>query len=150
MTSSSVALRAVDQRRRLPGHAPLRGTGYSPKAQPRTYRPLRVAGPLRRDDARRITCMTTPRRSRDPLEPGAVSPRRTVPSSIARPEYVDRPAPRPFTGSEVKTPETIERIRGAARLAAQALEVAGAAVAPVVPTDEIYRIGHEILCDHGA
>lgn len=94
--------------------------------------------------------MTTSRRSRDPLEPGDVSPRRGVPASIERPEYVDRPAPRPFTGSEVKTPETIERIRVAARLAAQALEVAGAAVAPGVTTDEIDRVGHEFLCDHGA
>ena len=93
---------------------------------------------------------TTPRRSRAPLEPGAVSPRRAVPASIARPEYVDRPAPRPFTGSEIKTPETIERIRVAARLASQALEVAGAAVAPGVTTDEIDRVGHEFLCDHGA
>ncbi|QIK83739.1 type I methionyl aminopeptidase [Sanguibacter sp. HDW7] len=94
--------------------------------------------------------MTTSRRSRSPLEPGAVSPRRAVPASIERPEYVGRPAPRPFTGSEIKTPETIERIRVAARLAAQALEIAGAAVAPGVTTDEIDRIGHEFLCDNGA
>ena len=29
---------------------------------------------------------------RDPLVPGRLSPRRSVPASIARPEYVDRPA----------------------------------------------------------
>jgi methionyl aminopeptidase len=73
-----------------------------------------------------------------------------VPASIARPEYVDRPAPQPFTGSEVKDAETIERIRAACRLAAQARELVGAAVAPGVTTDELDRIGHEFLCDHGA
>ncbi|MGP7961491.1 type I methionyl aminopeptidase [Sanguibacter sp. A247] len=93
---------------------------------------------------------TTSRRSRSPLEPGVVSPRRPVPTSIARPEYVDRPAPAPFTGSEVKTPETIERIRVSAKLAAQALAEVGRAVAPGVTTDELDRVGHEFLCDHGA
>lgn len=84
------------------------------------------------------------------LVPGRISPRRPVPASIARPEYVDRPAPRPFTGNEVKSPETIERIRRAARLAAQALDVVGRAVAPGVTTDELDRIGHDFLVDHGA
>jgi methionyl aminopeptidase len=88
--------------------------------------------------------------TREPLVPGAVSPRRAVPAAIARPEYVDRPAPERFTGSEIKDGETIERMRVAGRLAAQALAAAGAAVAPGVTTDELDRIGHEFLLDHGA
>jgi methionyl aminopeptidase len=84
------------------------------------------------------------------IAPAAVSPRRDVPASIPRPEYVDRPAPAPFTGSEVKDADTIARMRVACRLAAQAREVVGAAVAPGVTTDELDRIGHEFLCDHGA
>jgi methionyl aminopeptidase len=84
------------------------------------------------------------------IAPAAVSPRRPVPDSIARPEYVDRPAPAPFTGSEVKDAETIERIRVACRLAAQARELVGEHVAPGVTTDELDRIGHEFLIDHGA
>jgi methionyl aminopeptidase len=84
------------------------------------------------------------------LTPGRISPRRTVPSSINAPEYVDRPRPRPFTGSEVKDTETIERMRVAGRIAAQALEAVAEAVAPGVTTDELDRIGHEFLCDHGA
>jgi methionyl aminopeptidase len=84
------------------------------------------------------------------IAPAAVSPRRPVPDSIARPEYVDRPAPAPFTGSEVKDAETIERIRAACRLAAQARDLVGAHVAPGVTTDELDRVGHEFLCDHGA
>ena len=84
------------------------------------------------------------------VTPGEVSPRRAVPAAIARPEYVDRPAPTHFDGSEIKDAETIERMRHASRIAAQALAAAGAAVAPGVTTDEVDRVGHEFLLDHGA
>ena len=59
--------------------------------------------------------------TREPLVPGVQSPRRSVPAHIARPEYVDRPAPAKFVGSEVKDPETIERMRIAGQIAGQAL-----------------------------
>jgi len=85
-----------------------------------------------------------------PVTPGTLSPRRTVPASIERPEYVDRPAPTPFTGNDVKSSETVERIRVAARIAARALAEVGRAVRPGVTTDELDRIGHEFLLDHGA
>ncbi|WP_235738927.1 type I methionyl aminopeptidase [Nocardioides alcanivorans] len=85
-----------------------------------------------------------------PISPGLISPRRPVPSHIVRPEYVDKPAPQPFTGDEVKDAETIERMRIAGRLAAQARELVGEHVAPGITTDELDRIGHEFLCDHGA
>lgn len=84
------------------------------------------------------------------LSPGRVSARREVPASIARPEYVGRPGPAPFTGSEVKSPEVIKAMRVAGRVAAQALVECGKAVAPGVTTDQIDRIGHEFLLDHGA
>ncbi|MGI8948254.1 MAG: type I methionyl aminopeptidase [Ornithinimicrobium sp.] len=84
------------------------------------------------------------------LSPGRVSERRDVPSSIARPEYVGRPGPTPFTGSEVKSAEVIEAMRVAGRVAAQALGECGRVIAPGVSTDEVDRIGHEFLLDHGA
>jgi methionyl aminopeptidase len=84
------------------------------------------------------------------VAPGAVSPRRAVPAQIARPEYVDRPGPAPYTGPEVKDAETIERMRVAGRIAAQAMAAAAAVIAPGVTTDEIDRVGHEFLLDHGA
>jgi methionyl aminopeptidase len=84
------------------------------------------------------------------LAPGRVSPVRAVPSHIERPEYVGKDRELPFQGSEVKDAETIERIRVASRIAAQALAEVGAHVAPGVTTDELDRIGHEFLCDHGA
>jgi len=84
------------------------------------------------------------------VAPGTLSRRRTVPASIARPEYVDRPAPAKYTGPEVKDAETIEKMRIAGRIAAQAMEAAAAAIAPGVTTDTLDRIGHEFMLDHGA
>jgi methionyl aminopeptidase len=84
------------------------------------------------------------------VAPGALSGRRAVPSSIRRPEYVDRPAPAKYTGPEVKDAETIEKMRIAGRIAAQAMEAAAAAIAPGVTTDELDRIGHDFMLDHGA
>ncbi len=82
--------------------------------------------------------------------PGVISPMRPVPAHIPRPEYVGQPGPERFTGSEVKDAETIQRMRVAGRLAAQARELVGSHVVPGVTTDELDRIGHEFLCDHGA
>lgn len=84
------------------------------------------------------------------LRPAAISPRRPVPASIPRPNYVDQPRVPPYRGSHVQPPEMVERIRAASRLAAQALQQVGAAAAPGVSTDEMDRVGHEFLLDHGA
>jgi len=85
-----------------------------------------------------------------PVQQGTLSPPRTVPASIARPEYVGKPAPTPYTGTEVKDAQTIERMRVAGRIAAQALAEVGANIQPGVTTDELDRIGHEFLLDHNA
>ena len=83
------------------------------------------------------------------LQPGRISPMRSVPASITRPEYVGRRHPR--TGEpEVKDASTIARMRVASRIAAQALAEVGRHVAPGVTTDELDRIGHEFLIAHGA
>ncbi|MBG6181143.1 type I methionyl aminopeptidase [Arthrobacter sp. CAN_A1] len=84
------------------------------------------------------------------LVPGTVSPQLPVPASIPRPEYVGRSGPAPFTGSEVKTPETIEKIRRASRLAAQAIVEVGRHIEPGVTTDHLDRVGHQFLVDNGA
>ena len=45
--------------------------------------------------------------------PYPISPRRTVPASIARPHYVGRPAPERHTGSHVQSAEIVnKRIEG--------------------------------------
>ncbi|WP_026411760.1 type I methionyl aminopeptidase [Actinomadura oligospora] len=83
------------------------------------------------------------------LRPGRVSPMRKVPANIHRPEYVGKKTPK--TGEpDVKTPETIERMRVAAKIAARALEEVGKNVRPGITTDELDVIGHEYMLDHGA
>jgi methionyl aminopeptidase len=88
--------------------------------------------------------------TRTPLVPGRISPRRPVPAAIARPEYVDRPAPKPWTGPDVFDDETVDRIRIASRIAAQGLAEVGRHVAPGVTTDELDAVGHQVLVDAGA
>ena len=83
------------------------------------------------------------------LQPGRVSPLRQVPSSITAPEYVGRKRPR-LGEPDVKDAETIERMRVAGRIAAQALAEVGRHVEPGVTTDELDRVGHEFLISHGA
>ncbi|HWF81573.1 MAG TPA: type I methionyl aminopeptidase [Streptosporangiaceae bacterium] len=83
------------------------------------------------------------------LRPGRISPRRQVPAQIERPEYVGKKYPR-IGEPNVKDALTIERMRVAGRIAAQALAEVGKHVEPGVTTDELDRIGHEFLCDHGA
>jgi methionyl aminopeptidase len=75
---------------------------------------------------------------------------RTVPAHIPRPEYVGKPRAQRPTGSEVKDADTIERMRAAGKLAAQALAEVGSHIKPGITTDELDRIGHEFLCDHNA
>ena len=84
------------------------------------------------------------------LQQGTLSPRRQVPAGIERPEYVGKPSPAPYTGPEVKDPETIKRMRVAGQIAAQALAEVGRNVIPGVTTDELDKVGHEFLLDHGA
>lgn len=84
------------------------------------------------------------------LRPGSISPARPVPTHIPRPEYVGKPAPAPFTGSDVYTAEEIERIRRSGRIAAQAIERVGEAIRPGVTTEELDRIAHDFLIANDA
>src|SRR5690625_3028885 len=87
---------------------------------------------------------------RAPLSPGVVSPTLAVPKSIARPEYVGKATAQEGSEPWVQTPEVIEQMRVAGRIAAGALAEAGRAVAPGVTTDELDRIAHASMVDHGA
>ncbi|PWW54212.1 methionyl aminopeptidase [Actinokineospora spheciospongiae] len=78
------------------------------------------------------------------------APRRAVPSSIVRPEYVDKPAPRKNTDPHVQPPEVVEAMRVAGRIAARALRAGGEAVKPGATTDDIDAVVHEFLLDHHA
>jgi methionyl aminopeptidase len=84
------------------------------------------------------------------IRPATVSPSREVPASIPRPRYVGRPAPDRYTGDDVQSPETVERMRVAGRIAAQAMHAAATIIDPGVTTDDLDRVVHEFLIDHGA
>ena len=87
---------------------------------------------------------------RSALSAGVLSPTLPVPKSIPRPEYVGKPTAREGTEPWVQTPEVIEKMRVAGRIAAGALAEAGKAVAPGVTTDGLDRIAHDYMVDHGA
>ncbi|MBW0088188.1 type I methionyl aminopeptidase [Pseudonocardia sp. KRD-184] len=84
------------------------------------------------------------------LTPGTPTPIRPVPAHIPRPEYVGKKAPARSTEPWVQDAGTIELMRHAGRIAAQALAAGGAAVAPGVTTDEVDAVVHEYLLDHDA
>lgn len=89
--------------------------------------------------------------NRAKLTPQKPTPIRTVPDSIERPEYVWKETVQEAMGEPfVQTPETIEAMREASKIAANALQEAGKAVAAGVTTDELDRIAHEYMLDHGA
>ncbi|MEN9715402.1 MAG: type methionyl aminopeptidase [Actinomycetota bacterium] len=84
------------------------------------------------------------------LYAGRISAMREVPSNIPRPEYVGKKAPAKFTGSYVQSPEAIEKIRAAGKIAAEAIQLVGSHAKPGITTDELDRIGHEFLVANGA
>lgn len=84
------------------------------------------------------------------LKPGRISPERFVPADIERPEYLFHDGPEVVTASEIKSPETVERIRRAGKIAADALALAGEAVRPGVTTDELDVIAHDYIVSQGA
>ena len=84
------------------------------------------------------------------MRPYPISPRRPVPGSVARPPYVGVMGPEHYDGDDVQTPEVIEAMREAGRIAADAMAVAAAAIAPGVTTDHLDALGHAYMLDHGA
>ena len=91
-----------------------------------------------------------PRDALGHLVPGRISPRRAVPASIVRPEYVGRPAPQTYRGSDVYDSETVGLIRESGHIAAGAIALVGDSIRPGITTDELDGIGHEYVVRHGA
>jgi methionyl aminopeptidase len=91
-----------------------------------------------------------PKDSSGKLIPGVIAPIRSVPAGIVRPEYVGKAAPSKHSGGDKYDAETIDKIRRASKLAAQALQVVLAAAKPGVTTDYLDKIGHEFLISNGA
>jgi methionyl aminopeptidase len=87
---------------------------------------------------------------RTALKPGDPTAIRSVPASIARPEYVGRDKPAISTDPWVQPSEIIEKMRIAGRLAARAMAEGAKLVQPGGTTDAVDAAVHEYLCDHGA
>ena len=84
------------------------------------------------------------------LTPGVVSKTLEVPKHIVRPEYVGKPAPAEWLGGHTKTPEQVEKIRAAGKIAAKAIALVGQNAKPGITTDELDRIAHEYIVSEGA
>jgi methionyl aminopeptidase len=85
-----------------------------------------------------------------PVTPGLVAPVRSVRSGIARPEYALTGEPSSRASRAVRTPDEVEAMRVAGRVAADALVEVGRHVRPGVTTDELDGVGHEFMVDAGA
>lgn len=82
------------------------------------------------------------------LRPGTLTPRREVRKGIKLPDYARDGRPRGKVPKlpwdiEIKTPEQIEKMRVAGRLAREVLDIAGRAVEPGILTDEIDELVHK-------
>ncbi len=85
-----------------------------------------------------------------PVTAGLVSPMRTVPAGIARPEYALTGTPSSRQSRAIRTEDEIAAMRVAGRVAADALIEVGRHVRPGVTTDELDRIGHDAMVAAGA
>ena len=85
-----------------------------------------------------------------PVTPGLVGPMRTVPMGIPRPEYAATGEPSSRAARAIRTPDEIERMRVAGRVAAEALIEVGRHIRPGITHDELDRIGHEFMVAAGA
>lgn len=85
------------------------------------------------------------------LEPGYITPMRPVPAAIPRPEYVGKQHPNEPDGTgDLYTPEEVERVRRAARIAAAALAHLEPFAVPGVTTERLDELAHDFLVRHGA
>eukprot|EP00931_Biecheleriopsis_adriatica_P075885 TRINITY_DN49656_c0_g1_i1.p1 TRINITY_DN49656_c0_g1~~TRINITY_DN49656_c0_g1_i1.p1 ORF type:complete len:354 (-),score=84.38 TRINITY_DN49656_c0_g1_i1:163-1224(-) len=90
---------------------------------------------------------------RQPVTKGEVSPAQPVPVGIVAPPYVAEPEKvRGWWNSRVaqKTPEDVEAMRAAGKLAHATLDLAAELIRPGVTTEEMDKQLHAFICDHGA
>ena len=83
------------------------------------------------------------------IQPGVISPMRTVPDSIAKPPYAATGQVPRLEEGRVKSPEVIERMRVAGDAAKEILRRAGEIVRPGITTDEIDIFVHDLTIEMG-
>lgn len=84
------------------------------------------------------------------LTKGTVSPRRSVPGHIEKPDYVGLDAPPTYTGPDAYDAETVEKIRRAGRLAADTMVATGELIRPGITTEDLDAFAHQYLIERGA
>jgi methionyl aminopeptidase len=82
--------------------------------------------------------------------PGAISPMRPVPDHIARPPYADTGEVVAWDEPRIKSPDVVERMRHAGKVAAEILRLAGEAVRPGLTTDELDDYVHGLYIERNA
>ena len=82
--------------------------------------------------------------------PGEISPMRTVPDHIARPPYAQTGEVERWDEPLAKSPEIIERMRVAGRIAAEVLRLSGEFLRPGITTDEVDAYTHQLFIERGA
>jgi len=99
---------------------------------------------------KRRPAMRRPAHTSDPVLPGHVSPMRSVPAEIPRPDYAERGVPIRTTPDDLrKDAETIERMRQAGSAARRVLRKVASHVAPGITTEELDQICHEACIEEG-
>jgi len=79
-----------------------------------------------------------------------VSPMRSVPDHIERPSYADTGEVERWDEPVVKSPEIIERMRHAGRVASEVLRLAGDFLQPGITTDDVDVYVHDLFIERGA
>ncbi len=84
------------------------------------------------------------------IMPGKISPMRSVPTEIGRPDYAESGRPKRSNDKNlIKTDEEIERMRLSGAAARRVLEKVGAAVKPGISTEALDEIAHQAYIDEG-
>jgi methionyl aminopeptidase len=84
-----------------------------------------------------------------PVQKGTVSPRRSVPPAIMRPDYADIGKPQAKAPDAIKSPVQIAGMRKACTIAREVLEAVSAKVAPGVTTESLDAYAHELCVERG-
>jgi methionyl aminopeptidase len=79
--------------------------------------------------------------------PGEVTPMRSVPDHIERPQYADSGVVEHWEEPRVKSPEVIERMRVAGRVASEILRLTGEFIQPGVTTEEVDEYAHRLYIE---
>lgn len=89
--------------------------------------------------------------TRAPLTQQKPTAVRTVPADIPRPEYAWKDEVQEGVGEPIiQSPDVVDAMREASRIAADALQAAGKACVPGATTDEVDKVVHDYLIADGA